>query len=125
MATLYKKAPEKKLRFEDLQCENENILLEIQKFEALMDNGSNKKKLAMIKTKFKALTRQCYAFNLNINTNLNESKVSADRSLRMIESSKSKYSHICQKKNRIKSQEIVINNQEREWERSLGRIKGL
>ena len=122
---LNKKNKGKTFRYDELQGENESIVNEMRKLEKLIPDAQTQAKFASLREKFKDFSKQCSVFDSSMSTSLNKSKMRAERFLQSIESQRSISDKLHKKKNRIKSQEIVINTQEREWQLSLGKIKGL
>ena len=114
MSNFSKKNKEKIYNYEDLQNENEIILSEISKLEKLIPDTINQKKISLIKSKFKCLSKQCSIFYSSMNTSLNQSRIKAEKFMQSIESQKSIHDKLCKKKSRIKSQEVIIDNRERE-----------
>ena len=122
---LNKRSRGKTFGYDELQGENESIMNEIRKLERIIPDTQTQAKLTSVREKFKDFSKQCSIFDSSMSTNLNKSRMRAEKFLQSIESQRSIYDNIYKKKNRIKSQEIVINTQEREWQQSLGKIKGL
>jgi hypothetical protein len=120
-----KKLMKKQKNTENLLNENLEILQDFKKLQKTLPSPQLQADLQKIMKKFNLLGKSYATFKSNVFKDLNFSKEKAKSFILSIESSRCEGKQIHRQKSLIKSKENVLKSREREWQRSLGKIRGL
>ena len=116
---------QKESEFENLQNDNRQIIQDLNKLQKQIPDLDLQAYLQKIRKKFHTLAKTYSSFNSKLFKDLNFSKEKAKNFIQSIESSRGEGRQIHRQKSLIKSKENVLNSREREWQRSLGKIRGM
>lgn len=111
--------------FESLQSENFLIVQELIRLQKSLTDPNSIKLTKSVLKNFKSLAQSYSTFNTKIFQSVVTNKEKAKSFQQSIEYQKTVSRKITRQKSRIKSKEVVIKSREREWQRSLGKIRGL
>lgn len=112
-------------KFDSLQTENKLIIQELLKLQKSLSDPSSINLSKSILKNFKSLAQSFSTFNTQIFQVVASNKEKAKSFQESIEYQKTEGRKITRQQSRINSKEVVIKSREREWQRSLGKIRGL